>query len=133
MNLFHIYCLVFVLTININHLHGAFVNDFDQVLVGDLPKDQPCLRLAGKERLVRVIRADHDHPEVLRVVVHVHIKDVLFTDAWNANGSPGFPVLHGGIGEYVVQNHRNISLGLTNHAYLRTSLCLSAEDQRREK
>jgi hypothetical protein len=65
--------------------------------------------LTVKEDLTAVISANHDHPEILGVVVDVHVEDIFLFDPWNANGSPRLSILHGGVGIDVVEDHSNIS------------------------
>jgi hypothetical protein len=65
--------------------------------------------LTVKEDFTAVISTNHDHAEILGVVVDVHVEDILFFDPWNANRGPRLSILHGGVRIDVVEDHSNIS------------------------
>ena len=58
---------------------------------------------------MRVVCGDNDHTKVKGKVFDVDVKEKLFSDARDANRGPSFSVLHGGVGEDVVENHSYVS------------------------
>lgn len=115
------------------HLNGALVNHVNQVFLLNLFEHSLGMLLTLKENIAAVFSADNDYAEVHRVEVGVNVENVGLSYARDADGSPGLSVLHGGVGEDVVEDHSDISykseLKYWNLAYLALSSHSPAGDQ----
>ncbi len=97
------------LTESLIHLYGAFINNLYKPFLYHLLKHASSMLLTLEEYLAAVVGTDHYDAEVLGEVMHVDIQDVLFLDAWDADGGPSLTVLHGRIRIDVVEDHSDIS------------------------
>lgn len=97
------------LTESLVHLHGTLVDDVEESAIFHLTEYLSCVLLTIEEDVVGVVGAYYDETRVESTELDVHIEDVLLRNARDADGRPRFPVLHRGIGIYVIQDHSDVS------------------------